>query len=235
VADALTADSDFPCNGAYRGLGTTSGYTAGFAGLECGLASRGPKAAELSTISADKAETLRMFAFGNTGTCIVAAAANNTAPTSWTKAGFCAAVTSLERSVHFVGHPYATATHVQRIATACAVANSAIQFDTVVDSLTVVSSVVSLGGVWLGVVPPDELQPYLNDGQVSLVTVDGKTCLDAGYFAASNLYFIVNDIGTELTTQFLDIARTTLRGLNGADFGLAIDPEAVALLPSAAP
>jgi hypothetical protein len=234
VADALTADSDFPCNGAYRGLGTGSGYATSFAGLECGLASRGPKASELSTISADKANTLRMFAFGKTGTCIVAAAAHNTAPTTWTKAAFCAALTTLERSVHFVGHPAATATHVQRLATACAVSNSAIKFDTVLDTTTVVETVVDLADSWLGVVPPDELQPYLNEGKVSLVSVDGKTCLDPDYFASSNLYFVVNNIGTELTTQFLDIARATLRELDGTDFGLAIDPEAVAILPSAA-
>jgi ABC-type phosphate transport system substrate-binding protein len=147
VSDALTADADFPCLGAVRAIGTGPGYAASFAGVEVGLASRDPRAAELSAIP--DPSTVKLFAFGRTSTCFVVSTVENTVSTSWTKAALCAELKADEsRATKFIGHNGATSTHVQRVATGCDVSVSSIRFDEVVDTLTVASSVAERGGTY---------------------------------------------------------------------------------------
>ncbi len=87
---------------------------------------------------------------------------------------------------------------------------------------------------WVGVIPGDELQPYLADGQVALIEVDGKTCLDPHAPFGASLWFVVNQVESELSQQFLTIAREALRQLDPAEFGYGIDPEAVGVAPDQA-
>jgi hypothetical protein len=87
---------------------------------------------------------------------------------------------------------------------------------------------------WVGVIPADELQPYLADGQVALIEVDGKTCIEPQAPFGSSLWFIVNEIESERSQQFLTIAREALRELDSAQLGLAVDPDAVGVAPDQA-
>jgi len=84
---------------------------------------------------------------------------------------------------------------------------------------------------WVGVIPGDELQPYLADGQVALIEVDGKTCLDPHAPFGASLWFVVNQVESERSQQFLTIARAALRGLDSAQLGYGIDPDAVGVAP----
>jgi hypothetical protein len=66
------------------------------------------------------------------------------------------------------------------------------------------------------------------------VNVDGFNCLDATYFVGANIWFVVNNFESEIATQYLAIARETLRSFDAAQFGLAVFPDAVGVAPSSA-
>jgi hypothetical protein len=84
------------------------------------------------------------------------------------------------------------------------------------------------------VVPADELQPYLADGEVALIEVDGKSCIEPEAPFGSSVWFVVNQIESARSQQFLTIAREALRDLDSAMIGLAVDPEAVGVAPDQA-